>query len=902
MLFPFDIKFLKGKNTVFPPYLEPHKLQKMRLFFSIHYYTQWGQYVGIHIRNINHYLLLTHERDGVWSGSIDLIDENLNLAYAYFIYDETDQSRSYEWGKFRTLSIETGRTSIRLVDQWKPKGHEKNPFYSSAFMDVIFKQEANNIDLNPYMPCLKLKVMEVQIPSDCCLCISGNLDSLGNWNSETPVLLNNAQFPVWETNIPILNPEIPVLFKFGIFSHSEKKIIAIENHSVRTIQYDEKFAINQFSFQHLNFGYQWKGAGVAVPVFSLRSTQGLGVGEFNDLIALIDFAVQSGFKMVQILPINDTSATFSNADSYPYAAISVFALHPIYLNLEKTGIHSSLLNPLKQALNLHPFVDYQEVIALKNKLTRSYFEENFDAITQDDTLKNFVEINAQWIYDYAAFCSLRDYYSTVNFNNWEKESIHSRPRIDQMATMGDGIHYRNIWYYFFLQHQVHIQLKEVTDYARSNGIVLKGDLPIGIYRYSVDAWVFPDLFNMDGQAGAPPDPFSETGQNWGFPSYNWDEMEKDGYAWWKNRFSQLSQYFDAFRIDHILGFFRIWEIPLQQVDGLLGRFNPAIPLQIIDFQKAGIHFDYHRFCQPYIDKNWLISLFGTAAPEIEKVFLKDDLQLKLAFSTQRQIEEFVHKRPEYHPFLKKLYSLVSNVLFIPDPVEGYHPRIDMMKTYSFQQLKPTDQEKLLRLYYDYFYNKQEKFWETQGLKKLPAIKNATDMLICGEDLGMVPACVPNVMKQLDMLSLEIQRMSKNPSTLFLNENDIPYHSVMSPSTHDMSPLRLWWQESDKPYLLQFYRDELKFNANEVPDFQSFIAERMIGIQADWKGMWAVFPLQDLMAMDVKLWRENPEDERINIPSDPNHFWKFRFHLSLEDLLMNNIFQNKIKGILRLSGR
>lgn len=873
----------------------------MRLSFSIQYFTQWGQIIGVQIENLPQKLYLTYQNDGIWSGNFEISSSIELLQYTYFLIDENSRICTFEWGEPRKIYLEKHWKFIAFKDYWKPSAHENNVFHSSAFTNVIFKQKLTSFSRPTDVPLLVIKASEVKIQQDQCLCLIGNLPEFGNWNLEKPYLLFNKNFPEWEGAFKIENLTHPIYFKFALFSYVEKKIIAIEDEKLRVIELNKDSQINVFSFQDLQFGKPWKGAGIAVPVFSLRSQNGMGIGEFNDLIPMIDFASKSGFKMVQILPINDTSATFSNTDSYPYAAISVFALHPIYLNLDKIGIEPKILNPLKSIMNTKDYVDYEEVIKLKLELIRKYFENHFEEIFEDSDFQSFILNNTDWLDDYAAFCVLRNYYGTVNFEKWDEMSIYSPLLIDHLNSP-ESKEFKNIYFYYFLQYQLHLQLNDVSLYARSKGVVLKGDLPIGIFRYSVDAWVAPHLFNMKGQAGAPPDPFSETGQNWGFPTYNWEEMAKDDYKWWKKRFQQLSQYFDAFRIDHILGFFRIWEIPLDQVDGLLGRFNPALPLYPNDFLARGIDFNLERFCNPFIDSELLKILFKESANQIQKIFLTEDFQLKTEFSTQKKIKAYLDNHSEYQHLQRELFSLVTNVLMLEDEKGGFHPRIDLMKTYSFQNLPQDQQQKLLPLYYHYFYSKQEDFWEIQGFQKLPAIKNSSNMLICGEDLGMVPACVPKVMKKLDILSLEIQRMSKNPDSLFLKESDIPYLSVMSPSTHDMSPLRLWWMESDEIYLEKFFKEELGFQSNFIPQFKSFIAERLIIMQSEWKGMWAVFPLQDLLAMDDNLWRENPEEERINIPKYPDHFWKFRFHLNIEELLNNNIFQNKIKGILSASAR
>ena len=439
---------------------------------------------------------------------------------------------------------------------------------------------------------------------------------------------------------------------------------------------------------------------------------------------------------------------------------------------------------------------------------------------------------------------------------------------------------------------------------------MKGDIPIGIYRYSADAWTQPDLYNMNGQSGAPPDPFSAIGQNWGFPTYNWEEMAKDGFQWWKNRFTQLSRYFDAFRIDHILGFFRIWQIPLEQVEGSFGFFNPAIPISRREFGERGIWFDFERYCQPYIKEHLLVELFGKDASDVLRLFLDRDkegtLHFKNKFSNQRKIEAFIEAHPQHKTLEKGLFSLHSNVLFFP--VEGsdnsaFHPRIDLIQTSSFKELPPDIRARIEALYHDYFYHRQEDFWKESALSKLPAIKKATNMLICGEDLGMVPECVPGVMDDLSILTLEIQRMSKNPETEFLQERNIPYLSVSSPSTHDMSPIRLWWEEMEEEQRNRFYNKELHNYGAAAPDECSpDIAKQILQQHLSWKSMWVVFPFQDILAISPSLRRENVEEERINVPANPQHYWRFRFHVSNEELLAAETFNEDLERMVMVSGR
>ena len=664
----------------------------------------------------------------------------------------------------------------------------------------------------------------------------------------------------------------------------------------------------------------WKGTGVAIPVFALRSKKGVGVGQFTDLKLLVDWAKQTGMKMVQILPINDTVAKHHWTDSYPYAAISVFALHPIYMDLQAMGNLSAKLSEeiifeQGRQLNEKSTVDYASVMKLKSRFFKLIYDEQKQEVLKSGDFTRFVEKNKQWLLPYAVFSYFRDLFGTPNFYEWGKYQDVSFKDLEEIADP-NAPHYDDIAIHFFIQYHLDKQLLEASEYARDNGVVLKGDIPIGIYRYSADAWMDRRLFNMECQAGAPPDDFSTAGQNWGFPTYNWEEMAKDDYAWWKSRLTQLSKYFDAFRIDHILGFFRIWEIPYHAIQGLFGYFNPSLAISKEEFNNRGIWFDYNRFCKPYIRAHFLYERFGDLTEYVKHTFLHEYLpghfNMRPDFSTQRQVEQYLElpedatleERARNERLKQGLFSLIGEVLFFDAPFangNAFNPRNAMHQTRSYQELDHETKRKLDDLYTDYFYHRQEEFWREKAMVKLPAIKNATNMLICGEDLGMVPKCVPSVMDDLGILSLAIQRMPSDSDMEFWHPSDTPYLSVCSPSCHDMSTIRGWWEE-DRTKTQRFYNTILG-REGAAPYFcEPWVAKEIVVQHLYSPSMWAVFPIQDLVALDGELRRPNVKEEQINVPANPKHYWKYRFHINLEDLLQKEEFNQMLKGLMDASGR
>ena len=561
-------------------------------------------------------------------------------------------------------------------------------------------------------------------------------------------------------------------------------------------------------------------------------------------------------------------------------------------------------------LNALPVVDYEAVTKIKWAYVTAVYKDNQDTVFETKEYKAYFERNKHWLVPYATFCYLRDQYGTVDFSKWPAYKKYEAKEIDKLASQKSAA-FSDIGLHYFIQYHLHLQLREATAYAHANGIIVKGDIAIGVYRHGADTWQDPELYHLGFQAGAPPDDFAVKGQNWGFPTYNWQRMREDGYDWWKQRFAQMSDYFDAFRIDHILGFFRIWSIPMDAVEGIMGHFVPAIPIHINEFNSKGIWFDYARYTKPFITENVLWEVFGYDNELVKSLFLqkdgKDGYILKPEFATQRLIETHfatLENDEQHHTIKQGLYDLVSNILlFEAENSNGlqFHFRFGMDKTSSFRNLSYDTQEQLRALYIDYFFRRQDGLWKKEALQKLPAIKRVTNMLVCGEDLGMVPACVPDVMQQLGLLSLEIQRMPKDVNKEFFHPNDAPYLSVVTPSTHDMSTIRGWWEE-DREQTQRFYNHSLG-QEGEAPMYCEAWINKAVVLQHLYSpAMWSVFQLQDLLGMDELLRRKDPNEERINIPANPKHYWQYRMHVTLEDLAKQTSFNEELRSYVEGSGR
>jgi 4-alpha-glucanotransferase len=909
----------------------------MRLTFKLRYHTNFGQS-----------LLLTGDHEILGNGDIakavplHFVDEQFwettvvipndavpdaTIIYNYLLRN-ADGSLIYDWGKDKTIKPASfEKEELLIIDSWNHAGAFENAFYTEPFKNVLLEHV-------PVTPAVRsaaepgassthtFKVKTPLLARNQTLCIVGSGSALQNWSTTPPVLLHrNAGDDYFTVNLDFSRETFPVEYKYGVYDREAQRFIRFEDGPNRILS--DRITTSKHTIVNDGFAAlpctTWKGAGVAIPVFSLRSEKSFGVGEFADLKLLADWCKQAGLKLIQILPINDTITTHTWTDSYPYAAISAFALHPLYLNLRQvvSDNNTRLLKDLedeRKRLNSLEAVDYEAVLSTKLDFLVRIYGSQKEPTLKDQEYHKFFEQNRHWLVPYAAFSCLRDKYGTADFAQWPAHQRYDADAITrEFAPQRESseIPVSEPSFYYFLQYHLHQQLKEATEYIHSQGIILKGDIAIGVSRFGADAWQAPDLFHMEFQAGAPPDAFGIKGQNWGFPTYNWPRMKETGFAWWKQRFEQMSRYFDAFRIDHILGFFRIWSVPIDAVEGILGYFIPAIPVHVNEFRNRGIPFERKRYLEPFITDSILNESFGHSTGFIKNHFLQPHesggYRFKPQFSTQRQIEaEFsAWEQSDHNEKLKTgLFDLISNVLLFElqgSNGQQFNFRFGIENSSSFKNLPRDVQGRLKDLYIDYFFRRQDDFWMKEAMQRLPALKRVTNMLVCGEDLGLVPACVPQVMRDLGLLSLEIQRMPKELGREFFHPKDAPYLSVVTPSTHDMSTIRGWWEE-DRNLTQKFYNRELGRPGAAPSQCEPWLVEAIISQHLNSPAMWSIFQIQDLLGIDAQLRRQNPHDERINVPANPKNYWRYRMHVTLETLLGSHKFTGRIHQLVQESGR
>ena len=891
----------------------------MKLTFRIEYRTAWGETIAVMLEGQENEPIVLSTSDGIiWEGSAEMLDApaGIPLTYRYGVFQDGQCIRR-ESGTMAHIFCPSKKRNCHYIlnDAWKDLPSASH-LYTSAFSGnyitpKTFKSQLSgngDITFRALCPCLHHRKQ--------VLGICGNREQIGAWNSNKAIAMEEVQANEWILTLSAEDLRFPLEFKFVAINTETGKVEEWEMGNnrqlyIQDLRKGEIYLTPEMEVQFASMSR--KIAGTAIPVFSLRSEGSYGVGDFGDLKKLIDWAEQTHQQAVQILPINDTTITNTWMDSYPYNSISIYAFHPMYIDLRQLGKlkdkeAAAAFEEKRLKLNALPQIDYEAVNEAKREYIRLMLLQTGKKVLASADFKKFFKENEHWLLPYAAFSHLRDLYGTPDFSQWPEHQVYDAKEIAAMCSTESEC-YEKIAYYYYIQYNLHIQLLDAGNYARQKGIIFKGDIPIGISRNSVEAWIEPYYFNMNGQAGAPPDAFSTNGQNWGFPTYNWDVMEQDNYLWWQKRFRKMAEYFTAYRIDHILGFFRIWEIPTHSVHGLLGQFVPALPMGEEEIQSFGLPFQKDFMTRPFINDDILNRIFGEKATFIKETFLQnihDDVwEMLPEFDTQRKVEAwFADKKDEENVSLREgLYTLISNVLFVPDRKNPstYHPRIAVQSDFIFERLNDHEKDAFNRLYNHYYYQRHNQFWYGEAMKKLPMLTQCTPMLVCGEDLGMVPDCVPWVMEQWQILSLEIQRMPKNPAHEFGHVWEYPLRSVCTISTHDMATLRGWWEED--PELTANYYNKVLGHWGEVPaTAPGWICEDIIRQHLECPSLLCILSFQDWLSMDEDIRYPDVNAERINVPANPRHYWRYRMHLTIEDLMKKKRFNEKLTSMIDEAGR
>lgn len=851
--------------------------------------------------------------EGLWQATLYLptFPAPTPYIYSYRLTDASGRVLHEEGYLPHQLLLPAGDDALFVCDHWRDRP-EDAPAFSAAFCDILGKQRTTSE--GEAQQGITFSVFAPALHEGEQILLSGACEELGYWDTERALPLQYHGQGRWSLTLSHLSAS-HIQYKYLLRS-KETGSIQWEEGANRQAQLPDPSAYPycyvQDSFLRLP-AHSLRTAGLVAPLFALRSDSDWGIGDFGALREAIDFAAEAGMHAVQLLPINDTTSTRDTADSYPYNAISVDALHPIYIDLEALpslpeAEQATFLSEAN-ALRALPAVDYPRVLALKERYLRRSFELWGKDDLASEAYQNFYQAAASWLRPYALYCVLRDHFGTGAPTQWAGWEVYDEDKAT--AYLDDPANVEAVSYYYWLQFILDGQMQEVRSYAEARRIFLKGDLPIGVAPHSVDVWRAPHLFHTEQSAGAPPDDFAADGQNWGFPTYDWTAMQREDFRWWRQRFEQQARYFHAFRIDHILGFFRIWEVPRTQHSGLLGHFHPALPYTLEEWQELlQCPFPIELLTTPLVHEDVLTELLGDSFDDLLDLGMLRSTALpqlyQLTYTEQADYDSDSLQRTLGSEVASILQGLCTETALIADPYKSghYHPRIALERSRLFARLPEAVQARWRAVSDDYYYVRHNELFRTTALLRLGALTRHTRLLLCAEDLGMIPASVPAVLDELQVLSLELERMPKTfTPTGWARPEAFPSRSVATTSTHDMPSLRGWWHSLSADEQARYCREELLLPPTaEAPDEET-IYRHIIEAHLASPAVAVLLPLADWMSLDSRLWLTTPEAEQINRPEDPHHYWSYRFPRSLKALQeIAPEWRTHLKQLITLSQR
>lgn len=676
-------------------------------------------------------------------------------------------------------------------------------------------------------------------------------------------------------------------------------------------------------------GESKKLTGTVVPLGALYTEESPAIGEYTSLKKFADFCKKCGFSIIQLLPVNDTGT-----QSSPYSGLSAFALHPIFADIsafsEFGGIYKtakkfkSSYDDFKKNFSYKPRFEYQNILNVKTDLLRALYDTTDIAKKEspDLELSAWCEKNP-WIIEYSVYKNLKWQNMQSSWKSWnKKDQCLSEKEI--LSRWNDLKLKKEHLFYAWTQMRLAEQFKESCDYVKSLGIILKGDMPILMNEDSCDAWAHPEFFNHDLRAGSPVDGENPCGQNWGFPTYNWKNLKKEKYSWWKNRLITASDYYSAYRLDHILGFFRIWAIPERNSTAILGHAEPYVAIDRSELNELG--FDDSRIrwlSEPHVKTadidyfTWnseksheLLNLLCDRLGEEELWLFKKEIKGDKDIY-EKEFPQWCEKETA-DKIRQKLVEYWNNRTLIEIEKDKFIPVWTFNQSFAWSTLSAEEKEKIEKLFAEKNEAQNEE-WKNQATDIFKNLTKAVDMQPCGEDLGVGLECVPEVMKNENIFGLNVVRWTREwgeKGQPYVDFEDYRELSVTTTSVHDSSTIREWWEkETDSSYSfvkanIDYFSDIVKPQDIEeeksielLKNFTPEIAENILKACSKSASRWCIHPLQDFLYMDIKYWLVDSKDERINIPGEVNEFnWTYRIPCKVEDLAENKNLIEKIKNI------
>lgn len=808
---------------------------------------------------------MSKAEDGRWAYTCEYMGKAISFSYYYFVKGR--ENAFYEAGSARFVELNLLKCKkMTFNDEWQGND-EYAPLLTHPFTEVFFHNgEREKARYFKYQKEIVIRVTHPVLKDGETIKIIGDIPYLGSWDESKGLDMKHSNGSRWEIHLPAEQLGKSIRYKFM----SGGRMESME----RVLHIPELDKAQMYCVEHSRLDLpidRPRVAGCAVDLGRIKSGDSWGIGDFNDLIRLCDWCSVTGMKVIDIGNIWENK-------------VSTMAIDPIFLNPESicTISEDSLRDEMERErmrINAYASCCIPEVTELKKRYFRYAFNRHAEETFSEPGFLEFMARNRNWLLQYAAYCTFRDTYGEEDFHKWGIDGIFDSKAIEK-AYASKGEKGRAIKYYVFLQYHCHRALKECRERLHSRGISLCGEITSCVNRNSSDIWGNQSIFDSD-----------ETYD--GKISCRWDSEERSSYWWWRGRLKRVAEYLDAYKVADISDFFMTWEKQQGQISEALGHYNCADAFSEDEIRRYGYPFSRERDTVPAIDDEHLEELFDADADFVKETFLTARHTLKEHFSTQEAVREWFDNicDKEHSRLKEKVMSLVEEVLFIEDPHDHdrFHPRINGTRTHRYGILGEKEAEAYRRISHDFFGDRNIAHWKALGYRRLPEIMAAEDMLAISGDRKPAAGFIAKVLDDLKILRTRIQR-ERNADNTFGNPASYPYLSICSTGTTGMDCLIKWWDNN--PDDAREYYTRYMHRYDSVPGTCSsdlctdIIREHLLS-----SSILTIMPIEDWCSSDEKYLADIREARSGS-----------RMPVTVDELTDNTVFNRKISGLIRFSGR
>lgn len=785
------------------------------------------------------------------------------------------------------------------------------------------KQECNEGVCQTRLPMFRrtilFRVFAPQLKDNEELAICGNHPVLGDWNPSCAVRMRRMGEQEWAMTVRVDNVALPLEYKYVVIdrqSHRMKQWEEGDNRSTGSCLLTDGEALVLFGSLVRLPERRWLSAGVSVPLSVLRSEQSCGIGDFGDLRRLVDWAISVGMRIIHLPPLHDTVLKGDCRDNNPYHSVSSCALHPQYLDLVALGeiadkVAMKRFREKRKELEALDGIDDEGVWRVKSEYAWRRFEEEGETVLASQAFKEFHQKNAFWLIPYAVFCALHKELAASGAVERAEWSTYCEKILEGTACLTPSLE-REIHKIEYVQYHLHRQLKSVSDYARSHGVVLMTDVPAGVCSNCVDRWLYSDLFDDAVSLGQKPSdatPEGSVSMLIPFRKPVTEQQQAAFIAWWHGRMERTAEFFDAIHLPQAISYVSAWVVPRHQVSATMGQFCPSLPLTVEELAMFGLKWPRDMYARPWIDDAIVAQLFGLCAEKVKSQYLlpasNGFYRLRDEVASPACLQHVFEERTDESSLYVKegLRRLAANVLFVEDVHRSgeFHPRFDGLHTSAFRMLNEEEKQAYRRVYRHYFGNRHEALWHCCANRFFAEVAGRTRMLVVANGDGAHLCGWDEVLAAHGVFPFSVSASSKSGDAEFGQLERNPCRSMVAASALGTASLQQWWEEClprAQRYAMSVLQKEMFAPCHLSPT----LAEEIVARHLHSPSMFCVLNMQDWLAISGTSYAVGGRTEGMGRTFGEDNRWRNRMPFTLSQLQGDDAFNEKIRQMIKGCGR